>query len=162
RAVPATPGASATCPNGTTVVTAAHEDDTLLFMSPDILHDIQNGRCVRTIFVTAGDAGNGQSYWSSRGKGAEAGDASVAGVPNAWTQTDAGIPGHPMPLLTLNGNQRVSIVFMRLPDGLGDGSGFSADGFQSLQKLYFGQITTISAVDQSSSYTRSDLTTTLA
>ena len=86
----------------------------------------------------------------------------MAGVSNAWTQADAGVPGHPMPLVTLAGNPRVSLVFMRLPDGAPDGSGFPLYGSQGLQKLYFGIITTMTAVDGSTSYSRSDLTTTLA
>src|SRR5262245_7566617 len=45
----------------------AHEDDDLLFLSPDILHAIQAGdTCVRTVYLTAGDAGNDESYWSGR------------------------------------------------------------------------------------------------
>ena len=35
----------------------AHEDDDLLFMNPDLEHAIDAGSCVRTIYVTAGDAG---------------------------------------------------------------------------------------------------------
>ena len=124
----AAPAATTACPNGTTVTTAAHEDDSLLFESPDIVHDVQDGRCLRSIFVTAGDAGLDQTYWSSREKGTEAGYASMAGVSNAWTQADAGVPGHPMPLVTLAGNPRVSLVFMRLPDGAPDGSGFPLYG----------------------------------
>src|SRR5215475_11483965 len=44
--------------NGRSMNIVAHEDDDLLFLSPDLIHDIQSGRCVRTIFVTAGDAGD--------------------------------------------------------------------------------------------------------
>jgi hypothetical protein len=35
----------------------AHEDDDLLFMNPDIQHDIRAGVCVTTVFLTAGDDG---------------------------------------------------------------------------------------------------------
>ncbi len=35
----------------------AHQDDSLLFLSPDLLHDIQAGDCVTTVYVTAGDGG---------------------------------------------------------------------------------------------------------
>src|SRR5205085_11614279 len=57
----ATTGAAATaaCPSGATMNIVAHQDDDLLFLSPDLLHDVQSARCVRTVFVTAGDADNG-------------------------------------------------------------------------------------------------------
>src|SRR5258705_4526894 len=44
----------------------AHEDDSLLFQSPALLRDIQSGHCVQSVFLTAGDAGEGQSYWGAR------------------------------------------------------------------------------------------------
>ena len=36
----------------------AHPDDDLLFQSPDLLHDVVGGKCVRTVFVTAGERGD--------------------------------------------------------------------------------------------------------
>ena len=153
--------ATPSCPNGATMTVVAHEDDSLLFQNPDLLHDIQSGRCVRTVFVTAGNAGQGQGYWSSREKGAEAGYASMAGVPNTWSQADAGITGHAMPLMTLTGNPKVSIVYMRLPDAAIDGTGNAPNSSQSLQDLWTGKINQIAAVDGSSSYTAADLINTL-
>ena len=153
--------ADSACPNGSTMAIVAHEDDSLLFQTPDLLHDIQSGRCVRTVFVTAGNAGQGQSYWSSREKGAEATYASLAGVPSTWTQSDAGISGHPMPLMTLSGNPKVSIVFMRLPDSATDGTGNAANFSQSLRALWTRSINQMTAVDGSSSYTEADLVNTL-
>ena len=85
----------------------------------------------------------------------------MAGVANSWTQTDAGVPGHPMPIYTLTGQPTVSVVFMHLPDGNVDGSGFASTNYQSLQKLWTGTISTIDAVDGSSSYTKSSLISTL-
>jgi LmbE family N-acetylglucosaminyl deacetylase len=153
--------ATAGCPNGATMAVVAHEDDSILFLSPDLLHDITTGRCVRTVFVTAGDDGQGATYWQSREKGAEAAYANMAGVANTWTQTDAGIAGHPMPVFTLSGNSKVSLVFMRLPDGNEDGSGFPSTGNTSIQQLYQGQISSITTVDKTSSYTESQLISTL-
>ena len=42
--------AAAGCPQGTTLNIVAHQDDDLLFLSPDLLHNIQAGRCVRTVY----------------------------------------------------------------------------------------------------------------
>ena len=150
--------ASPACPNGSTMAVVAHEDDSLLFLSPDLSHDIQAKRCVRTVFVTAGDDGQGPGYWLSREDGAEAAYAEMAGVADTWSQSDAGISGHPMPLMTLVGDPQVSLVFMRLPDGDVDGSGFASTDFESLQKLYQGTISEMTTVDGTSSYTKTGLT----
>ena len=85
----------------------------------------------------------------------------MAGVADSWTAGDAGVDGHPIPLLTLAGNPAISVVFMRLPDGLNDGSGGSTHGFESLQKLWQDSITQIDAIDGSSAYTKASLTATL-
>ena len=50
---------------------------------------------------------------------------------------------------------------MRLPDGGFKGSGFASNGYQSLQEVWTGSTATIEAVDRSSSYTLSTLTSTL-
>src|SRR5947209_1280724 len=86
---------------GTILNIVAHEDDDLLFLSPDLLHNVQSGGKVRTIYMTAGDAGAAASYWQGRENGSRAAYAQMSGVANSWTQTDAGIAGHPMPLFTL-------------------------------------------------------------
>jgi LmbE family N-acetylglucosaminyl deacetylase len=154
--------AIANCPGGTTLGFVAHEDDDILFLSPDILHDIQNGRCVVTVFVTTGDDNQGTTYWQQREAGAKAAYAQMNGVASAWTQFDAGIPGHPAPLTTLVGKPAISLIFMRLPDGNGDGSGFSNDNFESLQKIWQGAISSVHAVDGTSTYSKQDITNTFA
>lgn len=63
---------AAGCSLGSTLNVVAHEDDDLLFLSPDLLHNIQAGRCVRTVFVTAGDSGAGAGYWQGREAGSKA------------------------------------------------------------------------------------------
>ena len=153
--------AQASCTQGSSVYVVAHEDDSILFTNPALQQDINSGRCVETIFVTAGDDGQGSAYWMGREAGAEAAYAQMAGVANTWTQADAGVSGHPMPRLTLSGMTTVSLVFMRLPDGNVNGSGFASTGFESLQKLWQGTVSSIGAIDGSSSYTTSDLTDTL-
>src|SRR6478735_4137971 len=157
------PGASADpgCPAGTVMNIVAHQDDDLLFQSPALISEIRHGLCVRTVYLTAGDANNTASYWRSRESGVKAAYAQLAGVGNTWTTADAGIAGHPIPVATLSGATNISLAFMRLPDGWLDGSGGSRYGFQSLQKLYLGALNRITAVDRSSSYTLSTLGSTL-
>ncbi len=140
----------------------AHPDDDLLFLSPDLLHAIQAGGNVRTVYLTSGDAGvHASSYWQDRESGVRAAYAEMAGVANSWTQSDAGVAGHPIPVFTLTDQRNVSLAFMRLPDGGVYGSGFASNGYQSLQGVWTGSTATIGAVDGSSSYTLSTLTSTL-
>jgi LmbE family N-acetylglucosaminyl deacetylase len=152
---------TATAAAGTTLNFVAHEDDDLLFLSPDLLHAIQAGRTVRTVFLTAGDAGNSATYWMGREAGSRAAYAQMCGVADSWTQSDAGISGHPIPVFTLSGHPSVSLAFLRLPDGNLDGSGFFVTGSDSLEKLWTNSISTIHALDGSSSYTKAALTSTL-
>ena len=156
------------CPNGTTLNVVAHQDDDLLFMNPDVLHDIQSNRCVVTVYVTAGDAGESDpAYWQARETGAKAAHAQMAGVANEWTPSAVVIGSHSILALTLNGDPKVSLVFMRLPDGnYLYGTGYPTHNYESLQKLWQGVPSySISAVDDPSSshpYTKQNLIDTLA
>lgn len=128
-----------------------------MFLSPDLLTDITAKRCVRTLFVTAGDAGLSTSYWQSREQGIEKAYSYMAGVANAWTTSSITLDGKSVRLRTLNAAPSISVVFMRLPDGFPLGTGSEAQGYQSLYKLLNGDISTISAVDGSNSYDSSSL-----
>ncbi|MET3951618.1 PIG-L family deacetylase [Arthrobacter sp. UYEF36] len=153
--------ADAGCPAGTAMNIVAHQDDDLLFQSPGLLSAIRDGLCVRTVYLTAGDANDSEAYWSAREDGVKAAYAHLAGVADAWTTADAGIAEHPIPVATLDGATKLSLAFMRLPDGHRDGRGGSDYGYESLQKLYSGAISTITAVNDSSSYTLPELRGTL-
>ena len=159
--VVAAPTASAVpaCAAGAMAV-VAHEDDDTIFLNPDILRDIQAGRCVRTVYTTAGDAGG--ENWPGRELGAEAAYAQMAGVANQWTTSDADVAGHPIRLRTLVAAPHISLVFLRLPDGLNDGSGSTRFGNQSIQRLRDGALAAIDAIDGSTTYTRAQLTASLA
>src|ERR1044072_981144 len=101
----------------------AHEGDSLLFQSPALLQGSQSGHCVRSVFVTAGDAGEGQSYWGARERGAEAAYAQMAGVANQWSESTIVANGHPLVPKTLPGAPAISLAFLRLPDGFPEGEG---------------------------------------
>lgn len=152
------------CGAGKSMNVVAHEDDDLLFLNPAILHDIQNNRCVQTVFMTAGDAGSGSSYWGGRESGMKAAYAQMAGVSNVWDDTTPTILGHTAHLSTLHNAPQVSLLFLRLPDGgEHDGiEGFASDNYETMRKLWQGTIGTIHAVDGSASYAREELTDTLA
>ncbi|MGB7964368.1 MAG: PIG-L family deacetylase, partial [Propionicimonas sp.] len=159
--VPVGVAQAATCPGGALHV-VAHPDDDLLFMSPDLLHDLQSGRCVRSVFLTSGDGGGPLAVGQTREAGIEAAYAQMAGVANSWTTSDAEVAGRSIRMVTLAAVPQVSLVFLRLPDGnSGDGGGFAAYEYQSLSRLWDGEISQVSAIDGSETYTRSSLTSTL-
>jgi LmbE family N-acetylglucosaminyl deacetylase len=158
-----------TC-TGRTMAFVAHQDDNLLFMNPRLQSEFDSGRCVRTVFLTAGDDGKPMPYWVGREEGMEAAYAEMAGVADSWTAGSVTVEGHPLLLETLTADPRISIVSMRLPDG-NNGEGFPSTGSQSLMKLWASanpctecseEESTIEAVDHSAVYTYQGLIATLA
>ncbi len=149
------------CVGGTNINIVAHADDDLLFLNPDILHDIKADICVLTLVATAGDANLDSSYWFSRESGLKAAYANMANVENTWVQSDDSINNHTVKTFKLVDKPTVSIGFLRLPDGNWDGSGFSNNGYESLQKLWTGNISSINTLDSNSSYTKESLIETL-
>ncbi len=152
--------ACATLPR--TMAIVAHEDDDLLFLSPDLLHDVRAGHCVRTVYVTAGDANRDMDYVRSRELGIQAAYAQMARQPDAWDPATLAIGGQALSTWRLRADPRLSLVFMHLPDGDRDGGGFERNGFRSLQKLMHHDVDTIATVDGASHYTLASLDTVLA
>jgi len=145
----------------------AHDDDWQLFLAPDGYFDLQNSNHILVVYVTAGDAGQGQSYWSAREQGADASVRYIAGAglnessaSVAYCYTGQFQVCHDV--WTWTYGPAVS-VFMRLPDGGVHGGGFPSTNYETLEKLRDGQIASINAVDGSARYDGwSDLTSTLA
>jgi len=144
------------CRGRPVVTVVAHQDDDLVFMSPDVLHDVEAGRCVHTVFLTAGDAGLGPDYWRAREDGAKAAYASMARVPSLWRDEDVSVAGKSVHRATLRGRPHASLVFLRLPDGFA-GQGSMAYGNESLQKLWERRVPVVHSVDRRTTYTRSEL-----
>jgi LmbE family N-acetylglucosaminyl deacetylase len=153
-----------------TMAIVAHQDDDLLFQSPDLLETIAAGACVRTVFLTAGDAGLGATYWHEREEGSRAAYALMAGVPDTWSNSEESFAGHSLHVATLAGNPGLSEVYMRLPNGGRSGAGYPATGRVSLPKLWRSHnpqpasltpINELSALDGSATYTYEGLLATL-
>jgi hypothetical protein len=71
----------------TTVNIVAHQDDDLLFLSPDILTDVRGMGCVRTIYLTAGDSGQNSYYWLGREQGSQLAYSSMTpAIDDQWAQ----------------------------------------------------------------------------
>ncbi len=141
----------------------AHQDDDLLFLSPDLLHDLAAGNCMRSIYLTAGDAGGDQQYWLSREQGSEAAYSSMLGSSSTlWIHRVVALPGGQFATIASpKGNDRISLVFMHLPDGNVDGDGFRASHHQSIAELESGKISSLRTVDEQSAYTSGQLTEAL-
>ena len=150
--------AGAACIGGSMQI-VAHADDDLVFLSPDLLHELRSepDRCTRTVFITAGDAGKDRYYWRAREIGLEAAYAKAAGVRNRWESSSFTAGGHRVLVRTLVARRSVSVVFLRLPDGHLDGGGTEKYENQSLTKLLDGRIPSMTAVDRSATYTAGGL-----
>jgi LmbE family N-acetylglucosaminyl deacetylase len=150
------------CGGNAVMQIVAHADDDLLFMSPDLLQDVRSERCVRTVFVTAGDAGHGADYWQGREAGARAAYASMAGVSDHWQDASITVLGHPIAMQVLGDRPSVSLAFLRLPDGCtsGQGCGDRYNG-DSIERLWFNE-RSIRPVDGSSRYASDELVRVLA
>lgn len=103
---------------------AAHPDDDLYFMNPDVSDAIRSGQPVITLYVTAGDLeGVGATPGErarSRQRGIMDAYAHMAGVPFGGTQTEwdadvAFFAGHSFDRYRLRGTD-VTALFMGLPD----------------------------------------------
>ncbi len=161
-AMEASPTVTRSVCTGGVVNVVAHPDDDLLFLSPDLLHDVQARRCSVTVYLTAGDAGRGPSRWLHRERGARAAYAQMAGVDDTWSASEVTVAGTRLHLETLVEAPEISLIFLRLPDGAPSGSGYPRHGHQSLRRLWEGAISTVTAVDGSARHTSMSLTATLA
>lgn len=150
---PLTDEASPACESRTIVQVVAHPDDDLLFFSPDLLHDIQAGACIRTIYMTAGDSGGDANYWQERQAGIRDAYNSMLGQDYQWNGHNVRLSGGEQIQIDMPAEStQVALVFMHLPDGGQRGAGFAATSDQSLQKLVGQKIPSIQSIDSHSGY----------
>jgi hypothetical protein len=131
----------------------AHADDWQLFMQPNAYYDLitPDGKVI-FIITTAGEAGADEAFCSAREEGCKS-SIRFCLAPLGSVLESSGtreINSHPIRYWSANS---VTCYFLRLPDGNLDGSGFSSYNYQSLTKLREGEINTITAIDNSSTYT---------
>ena len=157
---------SSDCVEGITVMNiVAHQDDDILFMNPDLMKHIDAGYCIRTVYLTAGDAGQNSQYWLGRERAAQAAYASLLGISQdeIWIQKTIKLADDEFITSTSpRGNGRISLIFMRLPDGNISSRGFDSSNHESLASLISGRLTTIHTVDGQSDYTSDQLTGALS
>lgn len=146
------------CQSPTVLSVVAHEDDDILFMNPDILRSVQAGYCVRTIYITAGDAGHGKYYWLSREQGAQAAYSKMLNSDALWVSRILRLnSGVYVTVASPRGNPKIALIFMHLPDGNLKGQGFPETRNESLEKLQTGKIQQIHATDGQSVLTSASL-----
>ena len=143
------------CANGAMNI-VAHTDDDLLFLSPDFMRDLEVNRCVLSVFITAGEAGLEASYWQSLEAGIQATYAQMAGRTNSWVTVDDRLPDRNITRRELNGTD-IAVMFLRIPDGFPDGSGTSRYRNHSILKLWNGTLGSVTPVDGSASYTKTQM-----
>lgn len=148
------------CSAGKSLSIVAHTDDDLLFINPKIQQDISAGKCTETVYLTASDSGAGLSHAQGRENGVRAAYAQMAGATNSWTTTNVTVNGRSLLQSTLTANAKVRLLFLRLPDGNLDGNGFSP-AYESLPRLWYGNVSSISAIDSTANYTKQQLIDTL-
>ncbi|MDB5160560.1 MAG: hypothetical protein JWO99_823 [Candidatus Saccharibacteria bacterium] len=154
------------CADGAAIMNiVAHEDDDLLFMNPDLQHDIDAKHCIRTVYITAGDAGFGSQYWLGRERASEAAYDSMLHVsePLVWVQKTVKLSDHEfVSIASPRGHKEIALIFMNLPDGNLQGQGYKVSGFESLARLRAGNVSKVQTVDEQSYYSSEDLTQALA
>ncbi|CAM5190279.1 LmbE family N-acetylglucosaminyl deacetylase OS=Castellaniella defragrans OX=75697 GN=HNR28_000385 PE=4 SV=1 [Castellaniella defragrans] len=115
---------TAGCHLGTVLAVVAHTDDDLLFMNPDQDNSIRDGLCMRVVYMTAGDRGEGLPYLREREHGIMAAYADMAHVADLWTTDGMRVEGRTLVRHTLLDNPRIQLIMLRLPDPwLGPGWG---------------------------------------
>lgn len=131
---------------------AAHADDWQLFMQPNAYNDlIAPGSKVVLIITTAGDAGIGEKYWRSREEGTKS-SLRFCLAPLTDLIEINGTKEFNQHTINYWSANNTTCYFLRLPDGNLDGAGFSVNHYQSLSRFRNGQVSNISAVDDSATY----------
>ena len=145
--------------NQTIMNVVAHQDDDLLFLNPDLEHSIAEGKCIRTVYVTAGDDGADKFYWLSREHGSEAAYSKMTPQnDDTWIERQIALSDHQfVTIASPKNNPMISLIFMHLPDGNVDGRGFRSSHFESLARLDSRHIPLINSVDRQSYYDANEL-----
>lgn len=137
------------CEGRTVVSFWAHYDDDLIFGNPVIDDELADGGCVRTFFFTYSDAGEGEStYASDREKGIRAAYDAMLGRSGEWIDRSVTLAsGMTVTMTKPSDDDRVSLLFLRLPDGGLSGTTFIYTGQQTLEKLLSGALPSLRTID---------------
>ncbi|WP_292700232.1 PIG-L family deacetylase [Microbacterium sp. 69-10] len=152
------------CSKDTLVSYWAHYDDDLIFGNPPMQGVLDAGSCVRSLYFTLSDAGRGASqYATEREIGLRrAYDVMRGASSSPWVDRTLTLrSGLRLTLTYPQDDPRITLMFLRLPDGSRRGTGYEATGWQSLPKLVSGQIATMTTLDGAQTVTLSQLRQTV-
>lgn len=132
----------------TTVAIWAHADDDIIFANPHLGQIIGSGATLRTVFVTAGDAGRGLGYARQREDGIRAAYDAMRGSTTPWeTSQITLLSGARVTRFVPVDDPRLSITVLRLPDGNLSAKGFPNTGDAGLTQLINGTVPTLAPID---------------
>jgi LmbE family N-acetylglucosaminyl deacetylase len=142
----------------------AHYDDDLLFGVPTIDRAILAGHGVRQLFLTASDAGSGMSsYVDGRETGIRAAYDVMRGSSTPWSDRRTVLSnGVAVTTTSPDDDPRISLSFLRLPDGGLTGRGWYATEYRTITKLFDGEVSSLTTLDTGQDLTVARLITTVA
>lgn len=123
--------ATGATPAQAVVQVVAHEDDDTLFLSPDLITQINNGVDTTTLYVTAGENAPGNTpdpsaYAAQRQVGVRSAYAAMAGVSGCdggsagaggcWSASTPVFANHQVQMFTLDQRPSVRVIFLNLPE----------------------------------------------
>ncbi|WP_166432961.1 PIG-L family deacetylase [Nesterenkonia salmonea] len=131
----------------------AHHDDDLGLINPSIEDDLRQGAAVQTIYITAGDAGQGWGdYPKGREEGIRAAYAHMAEESSpSWTSGEVSVDGMSIAYSELDGAD-IRLYWLRLPDSYPP----------RLAELWLEETEALEAVDSGEAYTKDDLISVLS
>lgn len=140
-----TDDADASAPAGAVATVWAHYDDDLIFANPTLFRALDAGQAVRSFFFTASDSGKGLGdYSDGRERGIRAAYDAMRGSSGPWRDETVTLDcGLSLTVTRPEGDDRVALSFLRLPDGGTTGGGWFPTGYQTLPKLYRGELASL-------------------
>ncbi|MFL6056805.1 MAG: PIG-L family deacetylase [Actinoallomurus sp.] len=119
----------------------AHEDDDLLFMTPDLSESLRAGSPHLTVYLSAGESKAGvppdthdvNAYVAERQNGVRTAYALMLGVRDRWRQESLRAGTLPLLSYTLVDRPDIRLVFLLLPDGRDPRASL---GWHTLSKLW--------------------------
>lgn len=132
----------------------AHADDWQLFMGDVMVRARLAGAPTLVVILSAGDAGRATAFWQARERGALASMAAARALagqaPEGHRCEDWRLDAEHLVRRCWTGD--AATVFLRLPDGRPDGTGFPTHGAQSLLKLQHATIPQLESLDGQTRY----------
>jgi hypothetical protein len=128
-----------------------HPDDWQIFMSPSAYEDLQSyNNQVIFIYVTDGDSGEGRIWSQARIQGAlRSIQFATQDVQSSLSIQSIEYNEHLVMTCDIRNSRS---IFMRIPDGNGDGSGWQNNNYQSLSQLHENKISTLqTAIEETTS-----------